>query len=182
MPKRISPRMTGSTAIARSFRRNHSMARELGASLVASLRTFASARYFTAYRSIRIRWERNTLSRGTPAGLTPLKSIPAEASGSALNSTGGGVTLLSRTKGCGELDQRRSFHSDRCRRDSNGMVAEPEPVGVAHAPAPGRTCGVGTGDFGRALRPRLAICRARSSRRRGNGLRHLRSAKATDHD
>ena len=38
------PRMMGSTAIARSLCRNHSIALELGAGLVASLRTLASTR------------------------------------------------------------------------------------------------------------------------------------------
>lgn len=44
MPKRISPRMMGSTAIARSLCRKHSIALELGAGLVALLRTLASTR------------------------------------------------------------------------------------------------------------------------------------------
>src|ERR1043165_615800 len=63
MPKRTSPRITGSTAISRSFFLSHSTTRTFGNGLVGSLRTFASIRYFTAYRSIPTRSERRTPSR-----------------------------------------------------------------------------------------------------------------------
>ena len=52
-------------------------------------------------------------------------------------------------------DQRGSFGPGCGGHDADGMVAEPECVGVAQARPPRGTCRVGPGDVGRALRSGL---------------------------
>lgn len=62
IPTRSSPRITGSTASSRSFARSHATTRASGTGLVGSLRTLASTRYFTTYRSTQSQWPRRSLS------------------------------------------------------------------------------------------------------------------------
>ena len=55
IPKRNSPRITGSTAMSGSCARSHSTTRRSGDFFVGSLKTLASTKYFTGYQSIQIR-------------------------------------------------------------------------------------------------------------------------------
>jgi len=57
IPNRNSPRITGSTAMCGSCARSQSTTRGSGDGFVGSLKTLASTRYFTEYRSTQIRWE-----------------------------------------------------------------------------------------------------------------------------
>src|SRR5579872_2178650 len=57
MPKRNSPRITGSTAMSGSWTRSQSTTSVSGDGFVGSLKTLASTRYFTGYRLTQSRWE-----------------------------------------------------------------------------------------------------------------------------
>jgi len=87
IPNRSSPRMMGSTAIARSFRRSQSMTVSSGCGFVGSLRIFASTRYFTV-----------THRSSVDSEVTPTKKpfSGQESSQSAIPSFGGGSHRRSR--------------------------------------------------------------------------------------
>jgi alpha/beta hydrolase fold len=61
MPKRNSPRITGSTAMSGPCARSQSTTGGSGDGFVGSLKALASTKYFTVYRSTQSRWKQKNL-------------------------------------------------------------------------------------------------------------------------